>query len=370
MRPTLLVLAFSSWVLTSSQVYAFQLIAIDYTYDTNNFFDTTAKRDALKAAADRWSSVITSTLLPVAPGGTGSGTPAGWRIGFSHPGIVNSNFQLSTASGSGTDPLIGAGAANGYGFPGLQANKWILYAGGRNLGSALGEGGTGTGVNFTTTFDDLNGPMHRGLIGNTPGFGSSNDLPVWGGSVSFNTATSNWHFGISTAAPIGQIDFYSIALHEIGHALGLSLSFNQWTNNVSGSNYNGANAVKYYNEDNGTSVTSLAMVDAGNFHWQDGAYDSKIYALGNPNYAGTVGAGVLQDLLMEPIANFTGTVRRLEITNADVGALQDLGWNIAIPEPTTYVMAGVIGLFALTRLRKKQEDKEPKATELAPSSLS
>ena len=81
-----------------------------------------------------------------------------------------------------------------------------------------------------------------------------------------------------------------------------------------------------YNADNGTSLTSLDQVSSGNRHWKDNTYDSVIFSAGNPNYVGTVGAGNLQDLLMEPIANFSSGVRRVELTNVDVAALRDLGW--------------------------------------------
>ncbi|MGJ8723117.1 MAG: hypothetical protein ACSHYB_01055 [Roseibacillus sp.] len=159
-------------------------IVVDYTFDTGNFFDTTAKRDVMEAAAARFSAIINSELAPVSSSGTSSGTGAGWRVGFSHPG-TGADFQLSTAADAGSDPLTGAGAAaaGGYGFAGLNANEWILFAGGRSLVSA-GEGGTGTGTNFTSVFNDVNGPMNRGFDDNTPA-NSVGDLPRWGGRHHF-----------------------------------------------------------------------------------------------------------------------------------------------------------------------------------------
>jgi hypothetical protein len=54
-----------------------------------------------------------------------------------------------------------------------------------------------------------------------------------------------------------------------------------------------------------------------------------IFPFGSPQYTGTVGAGVLQDLLMEPIANFIfPSLRRFEITNVDVAAAKDMGWSV------------------------------------------
>ena len=331
------------------------VIDVDYTYDTNNFFDTQQKRNAMQAAADRFSRVISSSLTAVGPGGTGSGTGPGWRVGFSHPG-TGASFQVSTAASFATDPLAGAGMADVYGFAGLSADRWILYAGGRSLGGAAAVGGTGTGTNFTSTFTDLNGPMHRGVISETPG-GTTNtaaDIPAWGGAVSFNN-TLNWHFSTQSAAPSGTIDFYSIALHEIGHALGLSLSFNQWEQFDTGGTYTGPAAVHAYNNDNGTSLTELNQVSADNEHWEDGTYDSVIFAGGSPNYVGTVGAGNLQDLLLEPIANFTPSQRRIELTKVDAAAFRDLGWSvIPVPEPSSFLFFGLIStLVGVKRWRSK-----------------
>lgn len=328
---------------------------IDYSQDTNHFFDIQARRDALQTAANRWASVINSSLAAVPPSGTGTGTPAGWRIGFQNPG-TGASFEVSTAANAATDPLVAAGApvANVYGFGGLSANTWIIYAGGRSLGGPAGLGGTGTGTNFTTTFSDPNGPFHRSLM--PVNANPVNDLPVWGGSIAFDPAV-NWHFDPSTPASNSEVDFYTIALHELGHVLGLSSSWNQWRNHTSGSVFTGVNAVAAYNADNGTNVSSLNMVSASDFHWQDGTYHSKIFPGGTPDYVGTVGAGNLQDLLMEPVANFTLTVHRFESTNVDVGALRDVGWStVAIPEASTMLYIGGAAscvIFVYTRRKTK-----------------
>ena len=91
----------------------------------------------------------------------------------------------------------------------------------------------------------------------------------------------------------------------------------------------GSNAVAAFNADNGASETELALVSSSNNHWEDGEYDSIIFPAGNPVYLGTVGEGNLQDLLMEPVANFfVGMRDRFEVTNIDVGALADIGWSV------------------------------------------
>jgi hypothetical protein len=348
-----LVVAFFLLIMTTAAT-ADIIPFIDYSQDTNNFFNTQAKRDALQAAANRWASIINSSMEAVPPSGTATGTSPGWRIGFVNPG-TGANFQISTATSAATDPLISAGAANVYGFGGLPANTWIIYAGGRALGGPAGIGGTGTGTNFTTTFSDPNGPFHRGLMPVSP-TNTVQDLPIWGGSIAFDPSV-NWHFDPSTPASNSEVDFYSIALHELGHVLGLSANWNQWTNHVSGSVFTGTHAVSAFNADNGTNVSSLNMVSASDFHWQEGTYHSKIFPGGTPDYIGTVGAGNLQQLLMEPTAVFTTTVHRIEATNVDVGAVQDLGWSVVgIPEPSTMLYLGGAAssvIFFYTHRKKK-----------------
>jgi len=325
-------------------------IVVDYTYDTNNFFNSQAKRSAMQAVADRYSRVITSSLLRIEASYNGGSSD--WRIGFTHPG-TGADFEISTAPSAGSDALVGVGAqpANVYN-PALvlPANTWLLFAGGRpGLGSA-GQGGTGTGTNFQNVFDDLNGPMHRGVIfPNTPG-NSVNDLPAWGGAVTFDSSET-WHFGIATAASGAATDFYSIALHEVGHALGLSTDWNQWQD--SAGIYGGIHGVAAYNADNGASRTGLNEVSAGNEHWKDNTYESFIFSLGEPNYAGTAGPLTRQDLLMEPIANFVEpSLQRFELTNVDVGALRDISWSV-IPESGSALL-GLVGVLVASSRRARR----------------
>lgn len=309
-----LLLAFAlSLVVAQTDAWAIEII-VDYTYDTENFFDTQEKRDAIEAAAGRYSRVITSSLNAVGP-------EASWRIGFQHP-ATGEIYEISTERSQATD-FISTPYADEYGFPGLNEDELILYVGGRSLSSS-GIGGTATGTNFTNVFQDFEGPLHRGLIP-VSSTNPVDDLPVWGGAVSFNL-DADWSFSLDTVAPGSAVDFYTIALHEIGHVLGLSSMWNQWTQHVVGTSFLGENAVAAYNRDNGTSLSSLAIDPS--WHWQEGTYRSYVFAPGEP--ASAVAAdGELQDLLLEPQADFSGTIRRLELTNVDVAALVDIGWSVA-----------------------------------------
>lgn len=332
--------------LCAANAHAFNIL-VDYTFDTNGFFNTPEKRAAMQAAADRFARIIDSPLTAV--NANYMGGTQDWRVGFTHPG-TGADFEISTAPNLAGDAIVMSGGASANVYDpnfSLPQDTWRLFAGGRaGLGSA-GVGGTGTGTNFNAAFTDPQGPMRRGVISETPG-DTINDLPAWGGSISFDSALM-WHFDLATTAPFSATDFYSIALHEVGHALGLSTPWNQWMD--SGASYVGARAVAAYNADNGTSLTSLSLEAAFDEHWKDNTYDSFVFTLGSPNLIGTVSAGTRQDLLMEPIADFTASVMRFEVTNVDAAALRDIGWSL-IPEPSSAVFVILTGAWAAGKRRR------------------
>src|SRR3954464_8536274 len=80
---------------------------IDYSLDTNNFFNTQAKRDLLQLAADVLAGRLDDTLQAIAPSGTNT-----WSARFTPPG-------------TGTLQAVANLSA--------PANTIIIYAGGRDL---------------------------------------------------------------------------------------------------------------------------------------------------------------------------------------------------------------------------------------------
>lgn len=312
-------------ILTAQSLSALT-IQIDYSLDTNGFFDLPERRVAMEAVADRWSAIITQELLEVATADNSRDD----RIGFIHPG-TGASYQISSAAGPESDALVRAGASpaneyrNGISIP---ADTILIFAGGRSISSA-GLGGTGTGANFTSVFSDPNSVLNRGF---NVGSGSQ---PVWGGTVTFDIRR-NWNFALEEPFDSGT-DFYTIAIHEVGHVLGLAVNFNDFQALVSNGSFMGENAAAGVTggapgglrlEDGTAATEPNGLGGVVNPHWEDGTYQSPIFAAGNPNYAGTVGEGNPQDLAMEPIANFTNRVRRIEVTRAEVGALQDMGYDV------------------------------------------
>ena len=101
-------------------------------------------------------------------------------------------------------------------------------------GSEAGFGGFG-GYSISGTQAWLNTVEYAGHSGFAP----------WGGSITFDS-DQNWHFGSSTAGlDSNELDFYSVAVHELGHVLGIGTA-PQWENQVSGGAFRGGNATSVY----------------------------------------------------------------------------------------------------------------------------
>ena len=275
------------------------LISIDYTYDTNGFFDTgTADGAAAKArienAASFLSSHIDNSWTAIAPG-AGINT---WTAQFYNPSantIINRVNDLSIAT-----------------------NTYVVFVGAYSLGSGvLGQGGAG----------GMSGSGTAPFIENLQTRGQPTGFTSWGGSIAFNNSGTTWHFGETTTGLAGKNDFYSVALHELTHTLGFGTS-SEWDNLIVGSTFTGADSEAVYG---GAVPLSL---DLG--HWNYGT-DSVVFD--------TVTA---QEAAMTP-ALTTGT-RKL-MTTLDMAGLSDLGYNI-VPEPNTTILVG-LGLILVIAWRKK-----------------
>lgn len=302
-------------------------ITIDYRYDSNNFFDESTTegqqaRAALRAVADRYSRIIENSTLTAI---TVVDDPFDQRIGFTHPG-TGEYHEISAAESELTDRLVEAGAPPAHEYWGeisLDEDEWLLFAGGHQLEGFGAIGGTSGGVNFTVNFQDPNAITNRGF---RPMGGDVNSLPVWGGSIAVDTEF-DWHFDHLTAPVPGKPDLYSTMLHEVGHAFGMSSGWTEFSALVEEDRFLGENAIAAYNKDNGTDVDHLLMQAPGEFHWLDGTYTSKIFSAGGPNLLGTAGLDGQQKLLMDPTLRFRESPR-IELTNVDVGSLEDVGWPV------------------------------------------
>src|SRR5262249_44420344 len=182
----------------------------DYSFDTAGFFNDPNHRAVLQRAADDISSHLNSPLPALIPGGGNT-----YSQTFFNPA---NGQQVSVANRA------------------LPANTIVVYAGGRDMtGGEAGIGGYG-GYSASGSTGWLNEIHSRGLGGFT----------LWGGSLAFDTTGVNWFFGTS-ADGMGrnQLDFYSVASHELGHLLGIGTA-PAWFAQVSGGTFHGPNAQAIY----------------------------------------------------------------------------------------------------------------------------
>ena len=270
-------------------------ITFNYTYDAGGFFSggNAPRRDILDLAASVYETRLYDSLTAITPGGINS-----WTADFSNP-----------ATGAGVS------VAN----LSVAADTLVIYVGARNLGgSTLGYGGYG-GYSVSGNAGFLNTVQTRGQSG-----APNTEFGPWGGDIAFNSASS-WYFDSdpsTTESFTGQEDFYSVAVHEIGHILGLGTA-TSWMNLTSGSDFTGTKAKLA----NGGANVPLEL-DLG--HFADGTMST------------IPGTGTAQEAALDPTLT-TGT--RKYATTLDFAALDDIGWDVSaatpVPEP------GVVALLGL-----------------------
>ncbi|SIN90900.1 Calx-beta domain-containing protein [Singulisphaera sp. GP187] len=252
-------------------------IKIDYTYDTANFFDTSAKRSVMEAAANSVASVLNDNLLAIQASGSNS-----WRANFPDPG----SGQLTTINN-----LV------------VPANTIVIFVGGRSLPreSEAGEGSTGGfGAQGTQAWLDL--VASRGQAGALTA--NPTDFGPWGGSISFdNSGSTHWFYGQDTNGLSATLtDFRTVAEHEVGHVLGVGTS-PSWSTYVSAGTFIGPASMAV----RGGQAVPL---DPNLQHWAQG----------------TKSDGV--DALMDPTVQYG---LRRTFTSLDYAALQDIGWAVQPP---------------------------------------
>ena len=251
-------------------------VLIDYSLDTNNFFDTQDKKDLLQTVADSLAGRLVDNLLAITPGPSGLGFDNTWDAIFDHP---------ATGADHGITDLT------------LSGDTIIIYAGGRDLaGSTVGQGGPGGfSTSGTTEFNDT--VAARGQAGAL--LATETDFSLWGGAITFDTA-NDWHFGLTTDdLDSNETDFFSVAQHEIGHLLGIGTA-DSWQNQVVGSSFTGAASVAAF----GGNVPLFGDLS----HWAENTTSNGQTAAMNASL-------------------LNGT--RALFTDLDVAALSDIGWEVA-----------------------------------------
>jgi len=255
-------------------------IQFDYSHDTGFFTNHPDRQSLLATAASVLTSRIIDSLAPIVPIPSLGDT---WTAVFTDP---------STGGTTEIDNMT------------IPANTIIIFAGGQSLGGAIGIGGPG-GFNASGDQAWLDTVQGRGKVGALGPDAQQTAFAPWGGSVEFDISLSDWYFGADPAGILPtQIDFLTVAEHEIAHVLGFGTA-NSWTNHVSGSFFVGLNAEVEF----GGSVPTDAAGSAAQ-HWADGTTDKGKHCT------------------MDPVVN---SGERDGFTALDFAGLQDLGWSFLPP---------------------------------------
>jgi hypothetical protein len=244
----------------------------DYSQDTKGFFSDTTRRSALEAAGKMLSSRLDDSLTAITPSGTNT-----WSASFPNPATGSTTTKSNMS---------------------VPANTLVVFVGGRDLASgtlAIGGGGGYSASGSSTWLNTVKGRGQSGALSSTP-----TDTAIWGGALTFDTVGTNWHFGATTSGlDSNESDFRSVAMHELGHMLGVGGKV--WSSLVSNGNFIGANAKAAYNN-------RVVPVNGGRDHFAEGIKSNGL------------------EVAMDP--SLTQGTRKF-FSKLDFAALKDIGWQVS-----------------------------------------
>ncbi len=259
------------------------LIQVDYSLDTGFFANNPDARAVMDRVASELGNSLSADLPAISP--TGANT---WTATFYSP---------TTGAQTGISNLA------------VGANTIKVYVGGRAMPGSEAGYASSSGNSASGSSDWVSTVQTRN----------------WGGSISFDT-TQSWFFGQSTAGLTSkQLDFYSVATHELGHVLGIGTSA-LWNSLSSGGTFHGANAMSVYG--------GAVPLGPDGQHWANGLTVNGQRAAMEPSLP----AGV-----------------RVGWSSLDAAALRDLGWGgggvaptapVANPQPVVVAAGGALSLVA------------------------
>lgn len=314
-----------SWLLAAALLSAIApaeaiTISIDYSYDSSNFFGSgnpqgaaagDGARDALEAAAGFLSTILDDTFSPIQ-------TPPDYFSSVFN-GHVHWGWSLTFRNPSTSTPTDVTLFDETF-----AADEYRIYAGARNLtGGVIGAASPGVDLptadiivnEFTASEVAELTEIHNEFVSAVQMRGEPSGFARWGGQVAFDNVGTNWNYDYGNPPVGGTSDFYSVALHELVHALGFGEFFvppsiSVWESLINASNeFLGSSAVAEYGGNVPLYTDDLA-------HWEEDT-DSHVF-----------GGAASQETLMDP--NLTVGMRKL-LTDLDAAALTDIGWTVVEP---------------------------------------
>jgi hypothetical protein len=279
-------------------------IELRYDYDTNGFFNQPGSKEAMRAVADYFETLIHDPLLSINPATDGGGT---WTAKPRNP---STGLEVSISN------LV------------VPADTIIIFVGARSLQGPLGQGGFG-GMSYGGSAEWNLRVLGRGQAGATGTSTLRTDFAPWGGSIAFDTE-ADWNFSTESGQS-ASFPFVSIALHEMGHVLGIG-TCPSWTNKISGGQFTGVRSVAVF----GGNVPLT-----GTGHWRDdnfcGAGDGydpanaqNLNILSKAFGSFNTAHGYPQIAIMDPILCNAGPFMKV-FTDLDIAALSDIGWQVQPP---------------------------------------
>ncbi len=315
--------------LISSMAPPVGALSIDVQFATGTLFTPTTEvvaKAAISAAADDLSAAITSSL---------------GAVNDSYTGNNGSTYATFDWDWDSNDPVTNAETPHPNAT--LANDSVKVFVDVSNLtGTSLGQGGptiglyisgSGQPTEFQAAIDDAaaqseaayvrgSGPIMGTIAGTVSGtYSYSVDYGVSYGNVFFDVDSNNngvkdsdsaleayWHFDHTTPVVSGKNDLYSVALHELMHAIGMGTS-TSWISLATGTTWNGS-------EVQAITGSGAGLVESGSGHIASGTQSFRI------------SDGVAQEVVMDP-DNTVGS--RKELTVLDLAFLRDIGYETITP---------------------------------------
>jgi len=208
-------------------------IQFDYRFDTKGLFQDAARRVALEAAGNAWAALIAEEFDDI---------PAGTTVLSRDPENPTAPGQTFTFENSIDDLVVFVGFGDHDGPGGTLASSFPSAAIGSVTDPALA----------AKLSERHTGP----------------DFEPWTGWISFDPSES-WFFDTSPQTaddiPAGQMDFITVAVHELGHVLGFGTAQAHFAL-VSGTTFTGSSGVAAHGApvpltSNGKHIQKGVLVD-------------------------------------------------------------------------------------------------------------